>query len=204
MHFNQNTLSTFLFFIFPSGQQPYDGPLVLHCLVCIFSLMATSWGPVGVSVWWTFETPMSVQWQANIVSIPKIPLCVDLFDGGLVIFIRQHVCWLPTGGLCEGLSLQKTVCSTASTSVSYIISVQLHQMMSRYNSDVFIQSSGMAPWLAMAVCQLFGWSTTFNGLKWNLTLLIVLSLSFFASCVDVRCITSYKQTLLLKTVIYSL
>lgn len=142
---------------------------LLFCIARFVFLV--SWQRVGVQWEWVFggllKTPMSVQWQANIVSIPKIPLCVDLFDGGLVIFIRQHVCWLPTGRLCEGLSLQKTVCSTASTSVSYIISVQLHQMMSRYNSDVFIQYSGMAPWLAMAVCQLFGWSTTFNGLEWN-------------------------------------
>lgn len=146
MHFNQSSWSTFLL-DFDSGQWPYDGPLVGHCWVCIFSAMVTSWGPVGVCVGWTVEAPMAVQWKANIVSVPKIPLCVDVFDGGLVIFMRRHVCWLPTGGLCEGLSLQKTVCASASTSVSYSISAQLSQMMSCCNCDV------LAPWTAMSIYQ---------------------------------------------------
>lgn len=124
IHYNQGPRSTFLF-DFDSGQWPCDGPLVGHCSVYVFSVMATSWGPVGVCVGCTFEAPMSVQWKANIVGIPKIPLCVDVFDGGLVIFMRWHVCWLTTGGLCEALSLGKAVCCSASTSVSYSIRVQL-------------------------------------------------------------------------------
>lgn len=39
----------------------YDGPPVGHRSVCIFSVMATSGGPLGVCVEWTFEAPMSVQ-----------------------------------------------------------------------------------------------------------------------------------------------
>lgn len=102
-------------------------------------------------VGWTFEASVLARWKANIVSIPEIPLCVDVFDGGgLVIFMRQHVCWLTMGGLCEDPSLQKAVCSAASTFVFYSSSVQLPQMMSRCNCDVFIHANGTAPWTAVS------------------------------------------------------
>ena len=77
---SQSPLSTFRF-DFDFGQWPRDGPLVGHCSVCSFSTMTTSWGPAG-GVGWTFEASMLTRWKANIVSIPEIPLCVDVFDGG--------------------------------------------------------------------------------------------------------------------------
>lgn len=60
------------------------------------------------------------------LSASQRSLCVWMYlMGGLVIFMRRHVCWLTTGGLCEALSLGKAVCCSASTSVSYSIWVQL-------------------------------------------------------------------------------
>lgn len=141
---SQSPLST-LSFDFDFGQWPRDGPLVGHCSVCSFSAMTTSWGPAGVcgvDFWSIHARSMKGQHCQH----PRDPfVCGCVWWGGLVIFMRQHVCWLMTGGLCEGPSLQKAVCSAASTFVFYSSSVQLPQMMSRCNCDVFIHANGTAP-----------------------------------------------------------
>lgn len=69
---NHSSLSTFLFYI-DSGQCPYDGPFLGHCLVCIFGAMATSWG-LGSSG--TFEAPMCLFNERPKLSASQRSLCV--------------------------------------------------------------------------------------------------------------------------------
>ena len=82
------------------------------------------------------KNPCPFHERPTLSASQRSPLCVDVFDGGLVIFMRQHV-WLTTGGLCKGLSLQTAVGSIASSFASYGISMEPVHMMSQCKCDIF-------------------------------------------------------------------